>query len=99
MMAADMGGSQDFPPLCERSRQNKSPSGEDWDIREGAESLGYHPYPQPSSNLSRPYTNPEGLHLQACVFCGFCERYACEHFAKASPQTVILPALLSRSNY
>jgi gluconate 2-dehydrogenase alpha chain len=68
-------------------------------FRKGAESLGYHPYPQPSSNLSRPYTNPEGLHLQACVFCGFCERYACEHFAKASPQTVILPALLSRSNY
>src|ERR1700693_3743735 len=68
-------------------------------FRKGAESLGYHPYPQPSANLSRPYTNPEGLALQQCVFCGFCERYACEHFAKASPQTVILPALLTRSNY
>src|ERR1700758_2805562 len=68
-------------------------------FRKGAESLGYHPYPQPSANLSRPYTNPEGLKLNQCVFCGFCERYACEHFAKASPQTVILPALLSRSNY
>ncbi|MBV8409531.1 MAG: GMC family oxidoreductase [Alphaproteobacteria bacterium] len=68
-------------------------------FRKGAESLGYHPYPQPSSNLSRPYTNPEGLSLQRCVFCGFCERYACEHFAKASPQTVILPALLNRPNY
>jgi gluconate 2-dehydrogenase alpha chain len=68
-------------------------------FRKGAESLGYHPYPQPSANLSRPYTNPEGLRLQQCVFCGFCERYACEHFAKASPQTVILPALLKRSNY
>jgi len=53
----------------------------------------YHPYPQPSSNLSECYTNPEGLKLQQCAFCGFCERYACEHFAKASPQTVILPAL------
>jgi gluconate 2-dehydrogenase alpha chain len=68
-------------------------------FRKGAESLGYHPYPQPSSNLSRPYTNPEGLELQQCVFCGFCERYACEHYAKASPQTVILPALLNRPNY
>src|SRR5262245_45855693 len=68
-------------------------------FRKGAENLGYHPYPQPSANLSRPYTNPEGLKLQQCVFCGFCERYACEHFAKASPQTVILPALLDRSNY
>lgn len=68
-------------------------------FRKGVEQLGYHPYPQPSANLSRPYTNPEGLSLQQCVFCGFCERYACEHFAKASPQTVILPALLNRPNY
>jgi gluconate 2-dehydrogenase alpha chain len=68
-------------------------------FRKGTESLGYHPYPQPSSNLSECYTNPEGLKLQQCTFCGFCERYACEHFAKASPQTVILPALLNRSNY
>src|SRR5271156_1388494 len=29
-------------------------------FRKGVESLGYHPYPQPSANLSRPYTNPEG---------------------------------------
>jgi gluconate 2-dehydrogenase alpha chain len=68
-------------------------------FRKSAERLGYHPFPQPSSNLSRPYKNPEGLDLQACVYCGFCERYACEHFAKASPQTVILPALLNRPNY
>ena len=33
-------------------------------FRKGAENLGYHPYPQPSSNLSRPYTNPAGLALQ-----------------------------------
>jgi gluconate 2-dehydrogenase alpha chain len=68
-------------------------------FRKGAEILGYHPYPQPSSNLSECYTNPEGIKLMQCVFCGFCERYACEHYAKASPQTVILPALLNRSNY
>jgi gluconate 2-dehydrogenase alpha chain len=68
-------------------------------FRKGAESLGYHPYPQPSSNLSRPYTNPLGLKLEPCVFCGFCERYACEHYAKASPQTIILPVLLKNPNY
>src|SRR6202140_3881344 len=68
-------------------------------FRKGANDLGYHPYPQPSANLSQPYTNPEGLALQQCVFCGFCERYACEHFAKASPQTIILPALLKNPNY
>jgi gluconate 2-dehydrogenase alpha chain len=68
-------------------------------FRKGATDLGYHPYPQPSSNLSRPYTNPLGLKLEQCVFCGFCERYACEHFAKASPQTSILPVLLQKPNY
>nr|WP_299642762.1 GMC family oxidoreductase [Devosia sp.] len=68
-------------------------------FRKGADSLGYHPYPQPSSNLSQPYTNPEGLELGQCVFCGFCERYACEHFAKASPQTTMLPVLLKMPNY
>src|ERR1700731_1474382 len=68
-------------------------------FRKGANDLGYHPYPQPSANLSQPYINPEGLSLQQCVFCGFCERYACEHYAKASPQTIILPVLLKQPNY
>jgi gluconate 2-dehydrogenase alpha chain len=33
-----------------------------------AASLGYHPFPQPSSNLSQPYTNPEGMKLNACYY-------------------------------
>ncbi len=68
-------------------------------FRKAATDLGYHPYPQPSSNLSQPYTNPEGVKLNACVFCGFCERYACEHYAKAVPQTIILPVLLKNPNF
>jgi gluconate 2-dehydrogenase alpha chain len=68
-------------------------------FRKAASSLGYHPFPQPSSNLSQPYTNPEGMKLNACVFCGFCERYACEHYAKSVPQTVILPVLLANPNF
>ena len=68
-------------------------------FRKAANGLGYHPYPQPSSNLSQPYTNPEGLQLNTCVFCGFCERFACEHYAKSSPQTVILPVLLKNPNF
>lgn len=63
-------------------------------FRRAAEELGYHPFPQPSSNMSRPYTNPEGLKLNTCTFCGFCERFGCEHYAKSSPQTVLLPVLL-----
>ena len=68
-------------------------------FRQAAASLGYHPYPQPSANMSRPYTNPEGLTMQTCTFCGFCERYGCEHFAKASPQTVVLPVLLADKRF
>ncbi|HEX8601012.1 MAG TPA: GMC family oxidoreductase, partial [Pseudoduganella sp.] len=30
-------------------------------FRKAAAGLGYHPFPQPSSNLSQTYTNPEGL--------------------------------------
>lgn len=68
-------------------------------FRKAAEGLGYHPFPMPSANMSRPYTNPEGLTLNTCTFCGFCERFGCEHFAKASPQTVLLPLLLKEKRF
>jgi gluconate 2-dehydrogenase alpha chain len=68
-------------------------------FRKAASSLGYTPFPQPSSNLSQPYTNPEGMKLNTCVFCGFCERFGCEHYAKSTPQTVILPVLLANPNF
>jgi gluconate 2-dehydrogenase alpha chain len=68
-------------------------------FRKAATDLGFHPFPQPSSNMSRPYVNPEGMKLNTCVFCGFCERYACEHYAKSVPQTVLLPVLLANSNF
>jgi gluconate 2-dehydrogenase alpha chain len=68
-------------------------------FRKAAAKLGYHPYPQPSSNLSEPYTNPEGLSMKACMFCGYCERYACEHYAKSSPQTILLPVLLKDKHF
>jgi gluconate 2-dehydrogenase alpha chain len=68
-------------------------------FRKAAASLGYSPYPQPSSNLSQPYTNPEGLTLNTCMFCGYCERYGCEHYAKSSPQTILLPILLKDPNF
>ena len=64
-----------------------------------AQSLGYHPFPQPSANMSRPYTNPYGVTQGACVYCGYCERFGCEMGAKASPQTTVLPVLLKSPNY
>jgi len=68
-------------------------------FRKAAEGLGYHPFPQPSANLSQPYTNPEGMTLKTCMFCGYCERFGCEHYAKASPQTVLLPVLLKDERF
>lgn len=68
-------------------------------FRKAAAALGYHPFPSPSANMSRPYTNPEGITLNTCTFCGFCERFGCEHFAKSSPQTVLLPVLLKDSRF
>ena len=58
-----------------------------------AQEMGYHPFPQPSGNLSQAYTNPLGLTLGPCTFCGFCEWFGCGNYSKASPQTTILPAL------
>ena len=64
-----------------------------------AESLGYHPFPMPASNASRPYTNPYGCQIGQCSLCGFCERFGCYNFSKASPQVTILPVLRQRRNF
>ncbi len=65
----------------------------------GAENLGYHPFPVPSSNVTRHYTNPYGAEFKPCMYCGFCEHYGCEHFSKASPQVAILPFALANDNF
>ncbi len=49
--------------------------------------------------MSQRYTNPLGVTMEACVMCGFCERYGCEHRAEASPQTTVLPALLKSDRF
>ena len=64
-----------------------------------ARERGYKPFPQPSGNLSQPYRNPLGLRLGACTYCGFCEWFGCANYAKASPQTTILPALIRKPNF
>jgi gluconate 2-dehydrogenase alpha chain len=60
---------------------------------EACKELGYHPFPQPASTVSQPYTNSEGLTLGGCQYCGFCERAGCEANAKAGPQVCVLPLL------
>lgn len=68
-------------------------------FEKAAASLGYHPFPVPSANMSRRYVNPYGAELRPCSYCGYCERFACEHFAKASPQVCVLPFALRSPNF
>jgi gluconate 2-dehydrogenase alpha chain len=58
-----------------------------------AKSLGYHPFPAPVAIASAAYTNPEGVTLGACEYCGYCNRIACETNSKASANSTVLPIL------
>lgn len=66
---------------------------------QAAGNVGLHPFPVPSANVTRPYRNPYGCEMHPCNYCGFCERFGCEHFAKASPQVCVMPALQGNSSY
>jgi len=60
---------------------------------------GFHPFPHPAANLSRAYVNPLGVQLAPCSYCGFCEKFGCGNYSKASAQTTILPILMRRPNF
>jgi len=64
-----------------------------------AKELGHRPFPGPSANMSRAYTNPLGAQLAPCTYCGFREKYGCGNYSKASAQTTILPVLLRKDNF
>lgn len=64
-----------------------------------AANLGWHPFPNPSANMSQAYTNPYGCKLAPCTYCGFCERFGCGNYSKASPQTCVLPALVREPDF
>jgi gluconate 2-dehydrogenase alpha chain len=49
--------------------------------------------------MSRPYTNPDGAQMNACVYCGYCMNTGCEMSAKAVPQTTVLPAALKTGKF
>jgi gluconate 2-dehydrogenase alpha chain len=66
---------------------------------QAAKAMGYHPFPQPSGNLSTAYTNPLGATLGPCTYCGHCEWFGCGNYSKASPQTTLLPILVRRPNF
>ena len=64
-----------------------------------AAEMGYKPFPQPSGNLSQAYTNPLGVRLGPCTYCGFCEWFGCGNYSKASPQTTLLPGADAQAEF
>jgi gluconate 2-dehydrogenase alpha chain len=68
-------------------------------FQQAAASLGYKPFPHPTANMSRAYTNPLGVQLGPCTYCGFCEKFGCGNYSKASAQTTILPVLMRKQNF
>jgi gluconate 2-dehydrogenase alpha chain len=68
-------------------------------FEKAAKNLGYHPFPVPASNASRPYVNPDGVALGQCHYCGFCTAYGCEANAKASPHFTVIPLAYKNPNF
>ena len=66
---------------------------------QAAKSQGYHPFPRPTANASRAYTNPDGSKFGACEYCGFCERFGCETNAKGSPLITVIPIAMRSPNF
>lgn len=64
-----------------------------------ASERGLHPFPRPSANLSAAYTNTYGCSMAPCTYCGFCERFGCANYSKASPQTCVLPVLVREPTF
>ena len=64
-----------------------------------AANLGHNPFPCPTANASRAYTNPDGSKFGACQYCGFCERFGCEANAKGSPHITVIPIAMRSPNF
>lgn len=67
-------------------------------FRQGANSLGYHPYPVPAATISQLYTNPDGITRPPCTYCGFCETFGCMIGAKSQPTNTLLPVINKHKN-
>lgn len=66
---------------------------------DAAKSMGLHPFPCPASIASQSYTNPYGMQMGPCNYCGFCELYGCLNYSKGSPQLCVLGALKRYDNF
>jgi len=66
---------------------------------EAATGMGYHPFPIPSGNVSQSYTNPLGVTMGQCSYCGFCDFFGCGNYSKSSAQTCVVPALILQKTF
>jgi gluconate 2-dehydrogenase alpha chain len=66
---------------------------------DAARSVGFHPFPCPAANTSKPYRNPLGVQMGQCTYCGYCEWFGCGNYSKASPQTTLFPVLLANPRF
>ncbi|EMR06250.1 Gluconate 2-dehydrogenase flavoprotein precursor [Bhargavaea cecembensis DSE10] len=68
-------------------------------FEKATQDMGYTPFMIPSANLSEAYTNPDGQTINACMYCGFCERFGCEYGAKTSPEITVIPTARETGNF
>lgn len=68
-------------------------------FKKATKNLGYNPFQMPSANLSENYENQYGLTINACQYCGFCERFGCEYGAKSSPNICVIPYAKETGNF
>ncbi|WP_217581794.1 GMC family oxidoreductase [Lysinibacillus sp. GbtcB16] len=68
-------------------------------FEKAAQDLKLTPYMVPSANVSEVYKNPDGETINACQYCGFCERFGCEYGAKSSAEITVVPTALKTGNF
>lgn len=65
----------------------------------GTKSIGLHPFMVPAAQTSGAYTNPLGVKMGPCTYCGYCLYYGCGNWSKGSPNACVLPVLKLRDNF
>ncbi len=68
-------------------------------FEEATKEMGHEPFMLPAATVSEAYTNPDGETINACEYCGFCERFGCEYGAKASPEVTVVPTAKKTGNF
>ncbi|MGO1923160.1 MAG: GMC family oxidoreductase [Jeotgalicoccus sp.] len=90
-LGGDRSESYPTPPML-KSRMMRM-------FEEATTNMELHPIMMPSANLSEQYENPDGETINACQYCAFCERFACEYDAKATPEVTVIKTAQKSENF